>query len=125
MTLRPCLVPPQATEPTPGDQRATDDVVDWSRSIRRRDSWNDKKDIGKNNEGVKVDKNGCEPCEEHKGMPGPDGEGDHGQLCQDEGSEADSTNVEEIVLEQRKGAKYNDATLRKVLYIHDIICWST
>ena len=84
-----------------------------------------KKDIGKNNEGVKVDKNGCEPCEEHKGMPGPDGQGDHGQLCQDEGSEADGNNVDELVLEQEKGAKHNDTTLRKASDILDIIGRST
>ena len=86
-----------------------------------------KKDIGKNNEGVKVDKNGCEPCEEHKGMPGPDGEGDHGQLCQDEGSRADGidNNVDKLVLEQEKSAKHNDATLRKAFDIHVIIGRST
>ena len=49
------------------------------------------KKITKNNEGEKVDKNGGELCEEHEGMSGPDGEGNHGQLCQDEGSKADGT----------------------------------
>ena len=61
-----------------------------------------KKKIAKNSEGKKVDKNGYDLYEYHKGIPGPDGEGDHGQLCQDEGSEVDDNNVDEIVVEQKK-----------------------
>ena len=79
-----------------------------------RACWNDTKDIVKNNEGVKVYQNGCELCEEHEGMPGHNGEEDHGQLCQDDGSEADNNNMEEIFLRQKKGTKHKDATLRMV-----------
>ena len=71
------------------------------------------KDINKthqrspNFKGEEVYENRGELWEKHEGVPGPHAEGHHGQLSQDEGSEADGHHVDELVLEQEQGPKHN------------------
>jgi len=44
-------------------------------------------------------------------MPRSNGEGDHGELSQDERGEADGHNVDKLLLKQQKGPKHDNTAL--------------
>ena len=69
------------------------------------------KEILEENEAEKVYPNTGQLCHQHDGVPGPDGEGHHGQLREDERSEADGDDVQEVLLKQKQGSEHDDTSL--------------